>query len=501
MRKRDKKLIRVIAIALAVLLAGGVIFSAVVGALAEARPRDRMELTIEYLEAEQALHVTQRLSYLNRTPDVLDAVVFCAAGNLFRRQSALEELYDDPQAVFPSGYRPGGIDLQAARFDGADADYGFMDDKEIYLRVGCALEPGQSGLFEFDYYLLLSECRAFQGVWETDVRLGAFAFVPGVYDPVYGEFIVNQPLAFTRWLYTAAADYACTLTLPSNYIPAATGTQAMESDDGALARWRIEAENTREFALSFGKRWRAEERTLDSGVRLRALSRERGANRRLLDLAQRAVEQCEAWFGAFPVEELEIAQSDLPDGALNYPGAIWVASDLLAVSHAEALAKQLRFCVAQQYFGLSAYPQPSADAWLSDSVSEYVACLMLEDEKGHDAFLSAINRDWVDALQLTIPGGLVVSSDARLFDAQSYDVVVRIRGAVVMHELRVAMGKEALLEGLRRFYETGRSADVLTEMDFVAAMDAASGRSWEAFLTDWVFNVGDYVNQTIDWFE
>ena len=35
----------------------------------------------------------------------------------------------------------------------------------------------------------------------------------------------------------------------------------------------------------------------------------------------------------------------------------------------------------------------------------------------------------------------------------------------------------------------------------MAALDAASGGDWEDFLTDWVFNVGDYVNQTIDWLD
>ena len=32
-------------------------------------------------------------------------------------------------------------------------------------------------------------------------------------------------------------------------------------------------------------------------------------------------------------------------------------------------------------------------------------------------------------------------------------------------------------------------------------MDAATGGSWRDFLTDWAFNVGDYVNQPIDWLQ
>ena len=51
---RNKKLVRILAIALAVLLAGGVVFSALISALAEeqtevASARNRCELTMEYL--------------------------------------------------------------------------------------------------------------------------------------------------------------------------------------------------------------------------------------------------------------------------------------------------------------------------------------------------------------------------------------------------------------------------------------------------------------------
>ena len=234
-------------------------------------------------------------------------------------------------------------------------------------------------------------------------------------------------------------------------------------------------------------------RVTASGVRVRVFSGMRSAGR-TADRAVRAIEQCEAWFGEYPVRELDIAQTDYPLGALNQPGLILLPASLMGSAGEMAL----RFCVAQQVFGLSACAEPSRDAWLSDSVSHYIAYLMLEDERGHDAFLNAINRDWVSALQFTIPGRLSVTSDAALFNASNYDMVVLRRGAVVLHELRQAMGLEDLLDGLRRFYDLGKTGRTLTEMDLVDCLDAASGRSWEDFLTDWVFNVGDYVNQPID---
>lgn len=504
---RNKKLIRVLAIVLVVLLAGGVVVGALISALSEEQTavgigsRSQCALTMEYLADEQALHITQRLIYTNPSDGRLDAVLFYAAGNMFRRESALMYDADDLETVFFAGYAPAGIDLRDVRCDGKPTEFGYRGENELVLRVACDLAPGEACAFEFDYYLLLMRCGAFQGVGDTDVRLSAFYFIPGVYDARYGEFSVRQPLAHARWLYCDAADFDVTLALPRGWMPAGTGDIALVDEVDGVATWHMTAANAREFAVSFGRRWRAFERETNSGVTVRVLTNARGAGKHALDVAVAAVEQCEAWFGAFPTRRLDIVQSDYPLGALNFTGAAWLSSDLFGAGRADDLAHWLRFCVAQQYFGLSAYVEPSADAWLSDSVSEYAAYLLLEAAEGHDRFLAAINRDWVDALQQTVPGGLRVTSDAALFDAGSYDLVVRRRGAVVLHELRDAMGLDRFLAGLKSFYEMGADGHTLTEMELVAAMDAASGGSWEAFLTDWVFNVGEYAEQYIDWFE
>lgn len=475
--KQHRRTIQIIALVLAILLVGGTVVGALFAALAEENPpaRDQYAISIEYLEDEQALHIEQRLVYVNRSGEWLDRVVFYAAPNMFRRESALMYENDDLEAVFPAGYAPGGIDLRSVRVNGAAADYGFQGENELYLRVACELAPGQSAAFEFDFYLLLTACNAFIGVGDTDARLGAFYFIPGVYDPQYQEFIIKKPLPFTRWLYAEAGDYQVDLKLPEGYAAATSAT-----------------EDVHEFALCLGKRWRVTERVTEVGTVVRVYSARRDAGR-AADMAAKAVAQCEEWFGPFPFGALGIADSDISPGPLNYPG-LMLLSDI-----ADEMA--LRFGVAQQYFGLSAYVEPSADAWLSDSVSEYVAYLMLEAQEGHDGFLKAINRDWLSALQLTIPGGLTVTSDASLFDSKQYDIVVKTRGAVVLHELRDAMGLENLLAGLKMFYELGQDGHTLTEGEFVDCMDAATGRSWRDFLTDWAFNVGDYVNQHIDWME
>lgn len=498
-RERKQKLIRVLAIVLVAMLIGSLVLSTLVSAFAEeiAPVQDAYELNIEYMNDEQALHITQRLVYHNRTENTLDRVVFYAAGNMFRRETALMYESDVIESVFPEGYAPAGIDLQSVTVDGQDADWGYQGKEELNLRVACDLAPGEACTFEFDYYLLLSRSCAMIGQYDTDIRLSAFYFIPALnFD---GEFYPYAPLQFTRWVSTGAADYSVTLSIPDQYLPAATGSETLLSTENHVSKWKFEARNVHEFALAFGRRYRESSAQTESGVTIRALSNDRSGAAHALDCAVRIIELYEQWLGDYPVRQIDLVQTDYPVDALNFPGAVWIPNEMW--SDGAALEQALRFCLAQQYIGLAAYAEPVADAWLSDVPCAYLSLLAVEELNGYDAFLTALNNQVLTALNMTVPGGLYVTSAANLFTAGEYAIVVRDRGTVVMHEMRVAMGREAFIAGLHRFYEAGLTGGLLGEYDFVAAFDEVTGGEWEDFITEWLFNVDDYVGHGIDFYE
>lgn len=497
---RKQTMVRMLAIILIVMMLFSMVLSILVSAFAEesTAPRDSYEINIHYMEDEQALQITQRLVYHNRTDFDLDRVVFSAAANMFRRETALVYESDVLTSVFPEGYAPAGIDLKSVRVNGAEADWGYQGTEELGLRVACSLAPGESCTFEFEYFLLLSRNCAMLGEYDTDVRLSGFYFAPGLINEVYQEFVVNAPVQHTRWLITNPADYAVTLTLPDLYLPAATGSETLVSTENHLSTWTFRAENVREFALSFGKRYRETTLTTDSGVAIRLLSNHRGDAGALRSAAE-AISLYESWLGEFPMDQIDLVQSDYPLDALNFPGAVWLSETLF--NSKKQMTQTLRFCLAQQYIGLRAYPEPVQDAWLSDVPCSYLALLAVEETEGYNAFVAALNEQVLGALRITLPGGLYITADASLFTADEYALIVRDRGAVVMHELRLAMGRDEFIAGLRAFYETGLTNPLPGEQDFVAAFNAVTGSNWEAFLTDWLFNVDDYVDQQIDHYE
>lgn len=500
--KKQQKWIRIVAITLAALLVLGIVVSAISSTHAEETTVcNEYSFTIEYLEGEQALRISQRIVYTNESDGYLDRVLFYAPANMFRREDALMYESETLSAVFPNGYVPGGIDILSVSVNGKTADYGFQDTDEIYMRVECDLTSGESCTFEFEYYLLMSDNLSFLGIGESDWRMSDFYFIPAALDPYSDEFILNIPLSFTRYIHTDAANFSVDIALPESCKLVATGTETIQSTENGVSQWHIVAENVHDFAFVITKNVNEITATANGGTEVRIVSglKDKAANR-VLQYAIQAIECCEKWFGDFPMDSFDLVQTEYGVSSLAHSGCIWLGKDLLKGDETE-LAHEIYVAVAQQYFGRTAYALPCSDAWLSDSISEYIAYLILEENEGHDAYLKRLNEEIVDSLQLTIPGGLRITSDASLFTEYEYEIVVINRGAAVFHELRTAMGLEPLLDGLSLFYQNGLQTDILSEMDLVNALDEASGKSWEAFLTDWLFNIGDYVDQDIFWLD
>ena len=484
MRKQQKRFARILALVLAILLVLGTLASVLFShAHAEAAiARDTCQLELTFFEEEQALQVRQRLRYTNRTGGPLDRVVFSAYANMFRRATALMYETDVWQEVFPVGNAPGGIELSSVLVDGEAADWGLQGEEELFLRVACDLADGQTCEFTFEYTLLLTENGASLGVGDTDWRLRGFYLQPLKYE--YGEFVAPEPLQHANYVYADRAVYGLSVTLPERYLVAGPG-EVTSSDNGDGTRtWTLAAKNIRELCLSFGMRWREYSAGTSSGTRLRLLSNARGAQK-TLDTALAALEAYERWFGPL-AWDVTIAQSDYALGTLSLPGILWANEAALS----DAMA--LRGALARQFFGYGAYPMPTEDAWLADSVSAYAACLALKEAEGESAFLEYLNGEILPEAQYTLPGGVEVTSSAAILTASEYESLVLGRGALVMHEMRTAMGEETFLAALRLFYQRGLAMDVVGEYDFVDALDDASGGDWEAFLTDWLFNVADY---------
>ena len=125
--------------------------------------------------------------------------------------------------------------------------------------------------------------------------------------------------------------------------------------------------------------------------------------------------------------------------------------------------------------------------WLNEGIATFMAAAYLEHRFGRAAYLREIetyraNYEKVRAAgkdkSLVFPDWLNPTSEDR--------TLVYDKAAYVLHLLREEMGERAFWEGLRSFTRRHFGKSVVTS-DFVAAMEAAHGKSLAEFFAKWVY--------------
>ncbi len=501
-RERRKKWVRVLAVVLAILLIAGTLVSVlpIFEAFAEEEAVNRYEMAVTANLTAGTARVREKLTYTNTAGKALDHVMFNLWANLLRRENAVPVDDDEWNDAFPVGYAPGGVDFISVSVNGAAADWAVSGDYEQFLRVACSLEDGESAVIEFEFTLVLSDNRWALGYEEMGYRLISFYPTAAVYDQAMDGFVLNSWGAAADPAMSDPADYALSLTLDAGWDVASSGVITGKTAENGRVTWTIEAAGARDLALAFSRRMNERVRTTESGVTVRALASTALTANAMAEYAARIVETYERWLGGYPYETLDVVETDLLHG-MSRSGVIFVPSALCGLTKRGALEEELSVLCARQWFGGEVGSNPENEPWMNDTLSHYFSLLYYEEREGYNGYLKRLNAEVLDALQITLPGGLVVDSHASRFtDYGEYELVVIDRGMAVMHELRAMVGRETFLEALGR-YVSGNAGRIASIEQFVAAFNETTGSTWGEYIVAQMHDIGDYVNSDMTWFE
>ena len=450
----------------------------------------------------QALYVGETIRFVNTTERSLDAVWLCVYANTLRRQEAVpieESEWDD---VFPAGYAPGGVDFFSVTVDGTAAVWSMSGAYEQFMRVECALAPGQTAEIGLDYTLLLSWNGWAIGAGETGWRLNGFYPICAPYDVYAEDFVLSSwSLCIDPMLFDAS-DYDVTLNLPEACAVSATGRRdgSAATSDGMIAH-HFTAESARDFAVVIYRGLTAADGVTDAGMPVTAWADTKAHARALLDEALFAMGEYESWFGPCGREELTLVVTDDVRDGLSRTGLVQVPVSLLKRGREDDLRTAVDRLCAGQYFGVAVGSDADREPWLRDSLCAYVSLLLAEDRGGYSVYLGALNALVLESLRITIPGGLKPDSAATRFDSLSeYEIIVVDRGAAVLHETRALMGRDDFLAGLG-IYVSRMNGGIASVQDLVAAFNEATGSRWDEYIAGEMNDISSYVNQRPEWFE
>jgi aminopeptidase N len=143
--------------------------------------------------------------------------------------------------------------------------------------------------------------------------------------------------------------------------------------------------------------------------------------------------------------------------------------------------------LSHQWWGNHVTNYQWTEFWLNEGLASFMNAAYFEHEYSYDEYLRHINaaknkfekiRDEGNDKPLIFPDWNQPTANDR---SLAYD-----KGAYVIHLLRLELGEDAFWAGIKRYTQLHWGKAVKTD-DFVAAMEAASGKKLTTFFATWVY--------------
>lgn len=358
------------------------------------------------------------------------------------------------------------------------------DKSVVYLILPETLKSGEQTAVSFDFTFPVSRsdvggARTNYKYVNDDGRNPVFAL--GNFYPILaawknGAWVTSPDIpAGGECFLSPVADYRVTVSVPEDWQVIGTGEEKQTASEEGRISFEVTAQNVRDCALVASSALDVKEEKTE-GILVRAWyyeGREEDGEV-LLSSAARAVEAFTKEFGAYPYDSIDVAETGLFAGGMEYPQLVFISDDLwnydweppqylLNSTFGITTAHE----VAHNWFYAAVGNDEYNDSWLDESFAsycEYVYQMYLSDTGEGEPFT------WMEA-EIDAKNGFYEEEtdpfiDLSAGDMEYYIETVYGKGCYFLVQLRRVMGEKAFREAIREYYSTYCLGIASTE-DFV----------------------------------
>ncbi len=427
----------------------------------------------------------QTVDYVNAETVPLSEIYFHLYPNYFSSEETAPFESSERTTAYPNGFSPGSISIKSISVGGKAADYRLEGDAQGILRLALPqpLESGARVTVDFAYAVRLPDCTGRFGGTEDTLQLCNAYPIAAVYDE--DGWNLDPYYAAGDPFYSDVADYTVRIACPKAYTVTGTGNQTGADAAGDTVTYTFACPDVRDIAYVAADHFKTVSKTVD-GVAVTSFYYGTDAGgQNALDAACSAVQSFNALFGAYPYPTLNIIQSDLYYGGMEYPGAVLITDTLYEMGSEDILEYVVAHEVAHQWWYAMVGNDEIDDPWLDESLTEYSTLLYYKERYGEARFKEEYryNIELNLALySLAAPGTMRVGRPISAYDdSLLYTMAVYKRGTQMFYELHRQMGDQAFFSAMRAYFDDMFLLNAGKE-DLYAALEAASGRDWSGFI-------------------
>lgn len=440
----------------------------------EAGPLPEYRLTLALDSAQQRLTGQEQITFPNRTGTNLDEIVLRLYPNLpqYGGQMNIGPVWVDGQRSTSS--------LRA-------------EDTSLVIPLSQPLAPEASVTIEltFDVQIPQNEEEYVlfgysQGIWSIPDAYPLLAVHDGTawhedIAPSHGDAVLAE-----------AAFYDVVLTLPSSLTLVTTGSVVSDTLEtgGAEAKhtYRIVGGPLREFAWLASADYLVVETTA-YGTVLRSyyLPGDDASGQAALNVAAAALRAYEDAYGAYPFDEMMVAEAPLLHYGMEYPGLNLIGVDLYR-EHSDELEDRVVHEIAHQWWYAQVGNDQVNTPWLDEGLAEYSMAIYYHQVYGEAQVNTLVNQRWLVPYQVAVENeyDAVVNQPTAAF-AWEYEVIVYGKAALFFNALHTTLGDETFKAVMREYVERYRWR-IASPDDFLDVAESVSGHDLDGLYNQWILS-------------
>lgn len=360
------------------------------------------------------------------------------------------------------------VELFDVLIDGEPADF-TLENNELMIQLPTELEVGGAVEVTVDYSLKVPEDGMRLAQVDDNFYLAHWYPMLGVYD---NGWDIEDYDPKGESYDTGYGNFNVSYELPEEYLVASS------ADDGgieAAASGELAGDDLKDFYIAFidPEEWQTgTAQAGDTDLRV-FMPADADLLEETIALAEETYSYFEKEIGDNPFDELDIIAND---GYMEYPNVIEVATEQ------EAMEPILIHEIAHQWFYFLVTNDPFEDAWLDESLAEFLTALFISERNGDtdsgfwDASLS----------QASHPPEKYVNLPLDEFEEAAYYSTVYGKGPLMLKEFFDANGgRENALEFLSDYYAAFQFKRVDSE-DFTTFFEDYFDGDQSEFLDSWI---------------
>lgn len=200
-----------------------------------------------------------------------------------------------------------------------------------------------------------------------------------------------------------------------------------------------------------------------------------------------AIDACEKWYGPYPWER--VGYIITTRGAMEHPTSIAYPNTSITngMKNNRLFSHELTHCWWGDYTTLTSH----SDMWIKEGNAEYGSHLMIEHQKGRNAFTDAVKSNTLFVLRNAHydDGGLYHAMSPMPFP-YIYGTTTYYKGALVLHNLRGYLGDSLFTLGQKYVLQSHPYQSITPEQYRDDLIEVTKNSSVDDFFNDWIYQGG-----------